>query len=120
MSLQGWQTDVLRQAFGLSSAHCASSEGCACDRASYMSLQEWQADVVRQAFGLSSAHCASSAAVNVTGPVSIYVIYSLISSSEGLQPGTLLFLTLSSFLLKDVNVIGLEIIYIYMCRCKGG
>ena len=41
----------------------------------------------------------------------LYVIYSLISSSEGLQPGTLLFLTLSSFLLKDVNVIGLEIIY---------
>ena len=48
----------------------------------------------------------------MTGPVSIYVIYRLISSSEGLQPGTLLFLTLSSFLLKDVNVIGLEIIYI--------
>ena len=71
MSLQGWQAHVLRQALCLSSAHCASSEGCACDRASYMSLQEWQADVLRQAFGLSSAHCASSAAVNVTGPVSI-------------------------------------------------
>ena len=72
----------------------------------------WQAHVFRQALSLSSAYCASSKAVTVTGPVSIYVIYRLISSSEGLQPGTLLFLTLSSFLLKDVNVIGLEIIYI--------
>ena len=52
---------------------------------------------LRQALGLSSAHCASFAAVNVTGPVSIYVIYNLISSSEGLQPGTLLFFTLSPF-----------------------
>ena len=49
MSLQGCEADVLRQALGLSSAHCASSEGCACDRASNMSLQEWQADVLRQA-----------------------------------------------------------------------
>ena len=31
------------------------------------------------------------------------------------RSSTLLFLTLSSFLLKDVNVIGLEIIYIYIC-----
>ena len=38
-----------------------------------MSLQGWQAEVRRQALGLSSAHCASSAAVNVTGPVSIHV-----------------------------------------------
>ena len=55
-------------------------------------------------------------AVTVTGPVFIYVIYRLISSSEGLQPGTLLFLTLSSFLLKDVNVIGL----VSICHRKGG
>ena len=71
---------------------------------------------LRQALGLSSAHCASFAAVNVTGPVSIYVIYNLISSSEGLQPGTLLFLTLSSFLLKALNVIEL----VSICHCKGG
>ena len=74
MSLQGWQADVLRQALGLSSAHCASSQSCDCDRPNiYMSLQGWQADVIRQAFGFSSARCASSAAVNVTRPASIYV-----------------------------------------------
>ena len=58
MSLQGWQADLLRQALGLSSAHCATS--AAVKRASYMSLQGWEADVLRQALGLSSAHCASS------------------------------------------------------------
>ena len=34
MSLQGWQADVFRQALSLSSAYCASSEGCNRDRAS--------------------------------------------------------------------------------------
>ena len=71
-----------------------SSKDYECDTASiYLSLQEWQADV--QAFGLSSAYCASSAAVNVTGPVSICRQVSIFQ--EGLRPNILLFFTLSPF-----------------------
>ena len=74
-----------------------------------MSLQGWQAEVRRQALGLSSAHCASSAAVNVTGPSSIYV--------DRLRPfrkafGLILFSSSPCLLfLTAVYVIGLEIIY---------
>ena len=58
MSLQGWQADVLRQALGLSSAHCASSAAVNVTRPSSIYVNRLRS--FRKAFGLilfSSSPC---------------------------------------------------------------
>ena len=58
ISLQGWQADVLRQAFGFSSAHCASSAAVNVTRPSSIYVNRLRS--FRKAFGLilfSSSPC---------------------------------------------------------------
>ena len=58
ISLQGWQADVLRQAFGFSSAHCASSAAVNVTRPSSIYVDRLRS--FRKAFGLilfSSSPC---------------------------------------------------------------
>ena len=145
MSLQGWQVYVFQESLRPSTLLCFTlssvCDGCQCDRAIYMSLQGWQVYVIWEGLRPSTLFFLTLSsfllkAVNVIGLVSIChckggrfmsfgtafglvtcpLLFTLPLSLGSLRPSTLLFFTLSSFLLKAVIVIGL----VSICPCKGG
>ena len=125
MSLQGWQADVFRQALSLSSAYCASSEGCNRDRASiyichlssyifFGRPSAWYSSLLDLVF-FSSEGCECDRARNY-----IYIYVSLQGwlihvMWDGLWPSTFFFLSLPPLVLKVVNLIEL----VSICQCKG-